>query len=111
MLIPASQSHLSSLHFGQVARSLSDLELPEINFLLREAGWLPGESSVNGQRHLGPWAEVQLGMMERAGLPRRAKSQALQGMMMDDGMFGTWAQLEGFQRSWVMGCHGSWDGF
>lgn len=37
---------------------MSDLELPEINFLLRE---------------------VQLGMMERAGLPRRAKSQAAPG--------------------------------
>ena len=66
-----------------MARSLSDLKLPEINFLLREAGWLPHVAPVksNGdgcQRSTSPWAEVQLGMMEIAGLPRRAKSQALQ---------------------------------
>lgn len=42
----------------KMARSLSDLKLPEINFLLRE---------------------VQLGMMEIAGLPRRAKNQAAPG--------------------------------
>jgi hypothetical protein len=53
----------------------------------------PLENQASTQRSTSPRAEVQLGMMERAGLPRRAKSQALQRMVQKKG-----ARLEGFQR-------------
>ena len=46
----------------------------------------PLENQASTQRSTSPRAEVQLGMMERAGLPRRAKSQALQRMVQKSSM-------------------------
>ena len=89
----ASQSRISS-HFGQVARSLSDLELPEINFLLREAGWLvlwKIKRQLNGQRHLGQ--RFSSAWWKEQGYLAGQKGQALQRMVQKKG-----ARLEGFQR-------------
>lgn len=90
----ASQSHISSHvldRWPEVCQTSSFLR--SISYCGRLGGWLENQAST-ATVCPSPRAEVQLGMMERAGLPRRAKSQALQRMMQKK----KGARLEGFQR-------------